>query len=289
MTRSFSSNSGFSLVELMISLALGLVISGAVIQVMVSTNVTERLNRSVASVQENGRFIVARLRSEILMTGRYDPLSVQLNRDVDTVEEAAFVQNHPILLANDFALQPALGSKQAINGGNDTLVVGYQGQKDCRGSSLGYAADTEFYVINQYYVENQQLKCQGYDGRVLRGKVAVNVDVDPAAVILLDDVFSFQVLYGITNHDANGDHSARPIRYAKADELAAEFANDSQVVAVRIALLLKGEGAVKIDLQPRVKLLNEPAIQASEDGLFKQFETTITLRNMKNFMRNRKL
>lgn len=289
MSGSARTSAGFSLVELMIALALGLVLSGAVIQVLVSTNVTEKLNRSVASVQENGRFIMARLRSEILMTGRYEPLSVQLNRDVDTVEEASFVQNHPILLPNDFALEPGLGVIQASNGGDDTLVVGFQGNTDCRGSSLGYAPGEEFYVVNQYYIEERQLKCRGYDGRVLRGKIAPKADVDLSPVIILDDVFSFQVLYGITHHGVNGDHSARPVRYARADELAALIANNSQVVSLRIALLLKGEGAVKIDLKPRVKLLNEAVIQASEDGLFKQFETTITLRNVKNFMRNRKL
>lgn len=289
VNRSIQTNGGFSLVELMIALALGLVISGAVIQVMVSTSVTEKLNRSVGSVQENGRFIIARLRREILMTGRYDPLSVQLDRAVDTVEEAAFVQNHPILLPNEFALQPALGAIQGSNGANDTLVVGFQGSTDCRGSNLGYPPGTEFYVINQYFVVDHQLKCRGYDGRVVRGKIPPNLDVNNEAVTLLDDVYSFQVLYGITNHGVNGDHSAKPVRYARADELAAEIANNSQVVAVRIALFIKGEGAVKVDPKPKVKLLNEQAIVASEEGLFKQFETTVTLRNMKNFMRNRKL
>jgi type IV pilus assembly protein PilW len=289
VNHSIRANSGFSLVELMIALVLGLVISGAVIQVMVSTSVTERLNRSVASVQENGRFIITRLRREILMTGRYDPLSVQLDLAVDTVEEGSFVQNHPVILPNDFTLQPALGAIQGSNGANDTLVVGLQASTDCRGNSLGYAPGTEFYVINQYFVDGNQLKCRGYDGRVVRGKIPANVDVDNTAVTLLDDVYSFQVLYGITNHGVNGDYSAKPVRYATADELAAEIANNSQVVAVRIALFLKGEGAVKVAIKPRVKLLNEQSIVASEEGLFKQFETTVTLRNMKNFMRNRKL
>ena len=47
--------SGFSLVELMITLTLGLVIAGAVIQVLVSSSVTNTLNQAVAQVQESGR------------------------------------------------------------------------------------------------------------------------------------------------------------------------------------------------------------------------------------------
>ena len=46
---------GFSLVELMITLTLGLVISGAIIQVLVSSSVTNKLNQAVAQVQESGR------------------------------------------------------------------------------------------------------------------------------------------------------------------------------------------------------------------------------------------
>ena len=46
------SQAGFSLIELMIALALGLVISGAVIQVMVSSRVTQGVNQAVTSVQE---------------------------------------------------------------------------------------------------------------------------------------------------------------------------------------------------------------------------------------------
>lgn len=62
---------GFSLVELMITLTLGLVISGAVIQVLVSSSVTNKLNQAVAQVQESGRFIMARLSAEFYEVGRY--------------------------------------------------------------------------------------------------------------------------------------------------------------------------------------------------------------------------
>ena len=41
------SQQGFSLVELMITLTLGLVISGAIIQVLVSSSVTNKLNQAL--------------------------------------------------------------------------------------------------------------------------------------------------------------------------------------------------------------------------------------------------
>ncbi|MCC2614655.1 PilW family protein [Aestuariibacter halophilus] len=291
MSMSNHRNSGFSLIEIMIALTLGLVISGAIIQVMVSNSVTERLNRAMASAQEGGRFIMSRMRQELLMTGRYDLLSADLNRDVDVVDEANFVWNHPIPLPGDFDAAAAIGATQGAGGGNDTLVVSLLTNADCRGVTHGYdaAAGEEFYVVNQYFVEGTELKCRGYDGRVLRGQKAPEGNDGDAAYTLLDEVHSFQVLYGITNSAVTNDNSARPVQFVRADQLAAELAVNSQVVAIRIALLIKGEGNVEIAPLPQFKLLNEDAMNAPSNHLYKQFETTVTLRNVKNFMRNRKV
>jgi type IV pilus assembly protein PilW len=280
---------GFSLVELMISMTIGLMISGALIQIMLGNNVTERLNQAVSSVQESGRFIITRLRNDLIMTGRYDNLSPALNRDVDVAVEAAVVQNNPVPLAGDFVSDGAIGSIEGANGANDTLVVSAQGRTDCRGYKLGYAADEEFYVVNQYFVSGTSLQCRGFDGRVLRGqKVAVNNDSNNAYT-LLDDVHSFQVQYGVTNNLASHDNSSRPVRFVTADALSALRAAGSQVVAIRIAVLLKADSEVMIDPVPSFKLLDEVAFQPAEKRLFKQFETTITLRNVKNFVRSRNI
>lgn len=279
---------GLTLVELMISLAMGLLITGAVVQMLVSSQVTERLNRAVSSAQEGGRFIINRLRSDLLMVGRYDPLSPDLNRSVDIVNESAFVQNRPVILPGDLDNNLALGSMQGAAGASDTLVVGLQARRDCRGYKLGYPDNEEFYVVNQYYFEDRSLKCRGFDGRVLRGlRVAVGNNGD-AGFTLLDDVESFQVLYGVSAIAGSGDNTGRPVNYVTADQLPALRAQGAQVVAIRLALLIVGEGEVHIDPKPTFKLLNEAALVPPTNGLYKVFETTVTLRNTKNFVRTRK-
>ncbi|WP_339722971.1 PilW family protein [uncultured Paraglaciecola sp.] len=284
--KSYSKQSGFSLIELMISLTLGLIVSAAVIQVMISNNSTERLNRSIASAQENGRFIIARLRNDLIMTGRYDMLRPELNRDVDIVVEAAFVQNNPIPIVGDFSNGLTKGAIEGADSSSDTLMVMLQGSKDCRGASHGYN-DEEFLVVNEYFLDGTSLKCRGFDGRVLRGLKA-EVD-DATAYTLLDDVLSFQVQYGMTDNIASKDNSARPVKFIDADTLGAEKAAGALVVAIRIAILLKADSDVVISPVPSFKLLNEESIQPSEKRLYKQFETTITLRNSKNFARSRNI
>ena len=280
---------GFSLIELMITLALGLVISGALIQIMLGNNITERLNQAVGSVQESGRFIVNRLRNDLLMTGRYDMLDPQLNRNTDVVVEAAVVQNNPIPLPGDFISDASIGALEGANGANDTLVVSFQGASDCRGYKLGYAANEEFFVVNQYFISGTALQCRGFDGRVLRGQQNAVGNDGNTAYTLVDDVYSFQVQYGVTNTLAAQDNSSVPVRFVTADNLPAIRAAGAHVVAIRIALLLRADSDVTIDPVPNFKLLDEAPIQPNQPRLFKQFETTITLRNVKNFIRSRNL
>lgn len=280
---------GFSLIELMITLALGLVISGALIQIMLGNNITERLNQAVGSVQESGRFIINRLRNDLLMTGRYDMLAPQLNRNTDVVVEAAVVQNNPIPLPGDFVSDASIGALEGASGANDTLVVSFQGTSDCRGYKLGYAANEEFYVVNQYFVSGTSLQCRGFDGRVLRGQQNAVGNDGNTAYTLVDDVYSFQVQYGVTQVIAAQDNTSVPVRFVTADNLPALRAAGAQVVAIRIALLLRADSDVNIDPVPSFKLLDETPIQPNQPRLFKQFETTITLRNVKNFIRSRNI
>ncbi len=275
---------GFTLIELMISLTLGLIISAAVIQIMISNSVTQKLNRAIASTQESGRYIISRMRNELLMTGMYDRLNPNLNASVDIVEEESFVRNHPIVLPGDFVGRAELGSIQGASGASDTLVIGLQNTQDCRGYKLGYLAEESFYTVNEYFVSNGKLKCRGFDGRVLRGqRIAVGHN-NHAAFTLLDDVQSFQVTYGLADVTNNAGNSL-PSQYVDASQLAQAFANGRQVVSVRMAILVKGEGDISLPQASQFTLLNEASITMPDTGLYKVFETTITLRNMKNFVR----
>jgi type IV pilus assembly protein PilW len=276
---------GFTLIEIMISMALGLVIAGAVIQIMVSNSVTEKLNRALASTQESGRFIINRLRSEMLMVGLYDQMDPKLNLDVDVVKENNFVRNHPVILPNQFAVRNDLGSKQGAGGANDTLVVSLQSKMDCRGYALGYENEETFYVVNEYFIADNKLKCRGFDGRYLRGEKAAEGHNAHKSVTILDDVVNFQVTYGVTDLVSTLG-SAIPTRFIAADDIQNALDDGKTIVALRIAIVIKADSDITVDQKPFFRLLNEDTYTPADYGLYKLFETTITLRNMKNFVRS---
>ncbi|MCW8107364.1 PilW family protein [Alteromonas ponticola] len=277
------SQRGFSLVELMISLVLGLVISGAIIQSLVSSRVTNSLNDAIAQVQESGRFIMQRLSRELIQAGRYDQVSAQVDNSTDLVVEAGWIHNRPVALAGDYITNVSLGASQGIAGANDELVVNFQGTADCTGNRHGYAPSDEFHVVNYYFVSQNQLKCTGYDGRVLRGlKVATT---SALTVVLLDNVESFQVQYGVSAPSATSEGQA--IRYVTANQLASLRASNQHVIAIRLGLLLRSDsGQMQQTVAPQYAVLNETAVTVDKAHYFQVFSKTLTLRNMKNFVRN---
>jgi type IV pilus assembly protein PilW len=72
---SMNRNAGFGLVELMIALVLGLILVLAVIQVFLASNQTFALQRKVAVTQEDARFVLTRMASEIRMVNMYGCLN----------------------------------------------------------------------------------------------------------------------------------------------------------------------------------------------------------------------
>ncbi|MBU2979103.1 PilW family protein [Alteromonas sp. C1M14] len=274
---------GFSLVELMIALVLGLVISGAIIQTMVSSRVTNSLNQVVAQVQESGRFVMRRLNRDLVEAGRYDEIIAHVDSTYDSSVESAFIQNKPVGLAGDYIGNTTLGASQAGSGGNDELVINFLGSEDCTGNRFGYAADTEFHVVNKYYVSDGQLYCTGFDGRVLRG---LRSPVGSSkSVVIMDNVESFQVQYGITDDVASSEGQA--VRYVTASDLPALRSSDHQVVAIRIGVLIKSDDALVSNMEVRsIAVLNESKVTTDSSHYFQVFTQTLALRNMKNFVRS---
>ncbi|MEM0909530.1 MAG: PilW family protein [Pseudomonadota bacterium] len=279
-----SFHKGLTLVELMVALALGALVAVSIVQALISNRLSDDLNKSIASAQENGRFIMTRLRNDLLNGAYYDPLSADLNRDVDVTEEAAFLRANFIPLPGTYASRAELGSIEGADANSDTLVIAMQGLRDCRGYKLGYDADEEFFVVNEYFLENNSLKCRGFDGRWLRGQKGPEGHNGHASVTLMENVLDFQVMYGITRTDV-ANTGGSPVRYIDASELAGALASNAYIVALKTAVIIKGDGDGFVSEPATFKIFEEDKKTAPDRGLYKAFQTTITLRNANYFVR----
>ena len=70
------SQSGFTLVEVLVSLALGLFLIGGAIQLFVQSKQTYRLQDSLSRIQENGRLAMESMVTDIRMAGYVPPSAV---------------------------------------------------------------------------------------------------------------------------------------------------------------------------------------------------------------------
>jgi len=154
---------GFSLIELMIAMLLGMILLGGVFQVFVATKNGQRLQNSMAEVQENGRYAIHFLRENILMAG--------------------FSSISPI-----DAFDPTTISDNNLN---DQITIRFQSTTDCLGSPLLPAENG--IAINRLFVdaETLSLRCDGNGGN------------DEPALSMVEGIEAMQILYGTDDDEDN--------------------------------------------------------------------------------------
>jgi len=233
MNRSLSR--GFSLVELMIALVLGLVVTLAATQMFNINQRSFQLQQAMADIQEQGQLTLRFIANDIRMTGFFDP---------DTAGDVGVV------------VSGGMASANGASGASDRLTIAYHGREDCEG---GTSVDLT-QVINSYWVSDGALRCNG------------NLSA-ASGVALIDNVESFQVLYGLRAAGL----PPRVEQYVTAGSIGA---ND-QVIAIKVAFMLSND---EVYLGPEtasqsVVLLDEK-IDTPEDGAMRRlFYRTVAIRN----------
>jgi len=274
-----NSQSGFTLVELMISVTLGLIITSSMVQVYQSNNKLQTYNYALSNIQQDGRYIISALRQSLMMVGMYNEFSANLDRSVDVEIEGRFIKDHPVVLEADFALEPTLGSKEGTGSNPDSLVINMMDVDSCTGSNFDFADGSEFHTVNEYFLDETTLRCRGHDGRFLRGLKPNGASGQ--SVALLENVHNFQVLYGISQPTA-GVETGAVTSWISADRLVAFVNADGSlpVVGIKLAMLIKNDDDIVIENTRSLKMLGHDKFTPSDDGLYRVFETVIVFRNV---------
>jgi type IV pilus assembly protein PilW len=275
---------GLTLVELMIAMVIGLVLTGGVIQIFVANNQTYRVTENMSRVQENGRFALDNLGKIIRLAG--------FKGDTETSPDAEYVTNTTASPAITFTNgQTVSGTDGGIGAANnldpsDALFIRYRGASlgsmtDCIGTNIGQGtAFAGNNVVNRYFINNGSLMCHS--------------SAAPAvAQPLIDNVISMQVLYGI-NTDSTAFHDVQAECYLDASNVVAGAVSDcisglnfEQVVSIRIRLLLStpddnltADGAsVTFSFDDDGSVDTVIPAGAPARGLYRELTKTISLRN----------
>jgi type IV pilus assembly protein PilW len=306
-------NRGLSLIELMVSLVIGLVIMIAVVSAYIGASGATRVAEAQARMNEDGQAVLTILSQQLRMAGNNPK---QVDYDVSTPRHPVYNTVTYIVRGcdgkfSDIAAADISALACAGGGGPDAIAVTYEADRyntvptaggaptDCLGQALtvltatpkvwnGTAsvptnvtytvAENRFYVGTSTAVVSPSLYCKGNGG----GGAA-------AAQSLVENVEDLQFVYGTAPSTATPSTLA-VAGYLNAGDLATatglsgmatEEARWGQVVTVRICAVIRSEKPIVQDLDSARYVQCDGTVNTAPADLRlrRAYSTTVVLRN----------
>ena len=247
---------GLSLIELLIAMLLGLMLTAGALQMMLTSQEIYQTTDTLSRIQENGRFALNFLAKDFRMAG----YNTTEKADGKVFWDGACGATNPTCTTN------GAGSNSDQIG----VLMDPSNDLDCLGNAV---ASENTVIANVYYIDDPEndlissLYCHGFD-------ISANDWVDPNPQPLVDGVDNMQILYGVTNPTANNAITS----YVSADDVT----NWATIGAARISLLLtngqaQGNGNNE---ERKFNLLDADTITVTDQHNRQAFSTTITINNI---------
>lgn len=276
---------GFTLIELMISLTLGLVIMLAAMQLLLTNQMSFNLQSGMGNVQENGRFALDYINGTV-RSAEYSQSDTSTTTGIITD-----VNELPGLAATDIDLISRNDLSALGKGSSDQLVTRMwvsqtmidAGYRDCEGNAV---ASPRFVVI-RYFVRADTpsgslaaLACDA--GNYVSGATAVGSYGDDG-IVLLSNLDSFQFFYGVAVLPTPELGQRYPARYLTASQYTDLPVPRPVIVSLRIGLLVRSNEKVgtNITTLPDVKVLEKTitGTELNDKFIHRLFTSTLALRN----------
>lgn len=275
------SRRGFTLVELMVAIGLGLLLSLAATQLFVANQVSFNFQRSTGDVQASGRYAIDQIASDLRMAGLINqgqapiPSIVMFTSDVPGLASASYV-------SADNTSQSGATPTSGI-GSTDQITLQYAmpvDGVDCQGNTVTQGT----YLVERYFIRDdpdvpntKSLACSS--GTY---SFAGTVTMSTTSTVLASGVDSFKVLYGLDD-GVNG--VAQVSRWVSAGTYQAMAVPRPAIVAVQVGIYLKSGESVGNGIAPQadVWVLNNQITKASipvDNRLRRLFVTTTALNNV---------
>lgn len=285
---------GVSIIEIMVSLVIGLFVVGAVLLNYLGSGVSGKQATYAAQMTEDAQIAFAQISRDVQMAGYADVTNILSNGGTT----ATFVRpaiTHPLRgCETGFVDANAtwMGATCAATGTSHVFEVTYQTTTvtnvqtsgnftDCLGASVAASLNNGmgpgvYFTNNRYYVANSasgrpELYC-----------------ASPASAgsPIAENVQSMKIWYGVApNWNAVDKSSRQPTRYVTAANMPASPANDwGKVVSVRICLLMRTAEPVLTGEDPKGYLnCDGSAIDSTDGRMYRAFFTTVAVRNKMGF------
>lgn len=205
---------GFSLMESLLALAVGLILVLGASQVVISSRMTHASQQAAMLLQDDARFVLGKLMQDIRQVGMFGCLAT------------AVIDNAPPAFDRPIAWSTGSGSTSltlitADSGGSkpDWTVL-----SDCTGTAQAYAGNSPTPTPGQIRFAIRQLT---YTFEA--GQLKISTPAAPAKAVLVDNVQRFDISFGVADKPA----SVKVVRYEPSP------ADASLIRSVRIQMTLQ--------------------------------------------------
>lgn len=289
--------SGVTLVELMVSMTIGLFLLGAVGMIYITTSGSARSSTLESQMNEDASLALEILQQQIRLAGFSTVDTATSKRKFSGIAvrgcDGGFTTNNGTTEFGTLACPTATTGSDAIavryeatllnsqevgttnlpgNCSYDSITAWVAGATEGSAESITLA-DNRYYIADDGDVPT--LYCKGRDGSVDDGF--------SAAAALIPNIEDMQIQYAITNLPVDGE--ALPHQVTAYVE-AADLANWSRVAAIRICLIARSAQPVPTGDNSRSDLgwyrdCAGDAVTKDDRYLRRAYVTTIQLRNMR--------
>lgn len=253
---------GFTLLELLIALALGSIVMASAVLLFVSGQQNLQLQNSAGSIQDDQNFGMAYIASGIRLANLNNPTAT-VNPEVDHAGIVFSAGNFPSNVtlesnfATDFVSKATSRESNFTNAGGpilqDQLVIQYRpsevGGFDCTGTAITTRNE---YVIERYFVrtDNQSAVHESTDelksvlacaaGRYAVGDTATSISssfYDENGQVVLKRIELFKVRFQVQNADGNR-------AYMMLEDYVGLTDDHPRVIAVQLAAITRGANPI---------------------------------------------
>jgi type IV pilus assembly protein PilW len=273
--------SGFTLVELMISIILGLLITAAAVQLFITGQVSLSMQKSLADIQDSGNFGLNYVMAD-LRKANLDAIRAVVDDQTAHGGIVLTTQNTPLKDAADKPIEIDKELLSYIEGGGDSalglsntnkksdqLVIQYRANQigtDCEGRTITAAeVDAGIYIVQRYFLRkdtntntnepNQALALVCHAGRYQKASQLIqNYAKNDEGQIIMRRVDYFHVLLGVAEQINDG--SFTNFRYLTIEQyqqmaktLRAKVPSETppRVLAVQLGAIVRAADSVGKD------------------------------------------
>jgi len=252
----YGSQKGFTLIELMIGMVLGIFVIGGIYTVLVGNTNAYTVVKSTTTLHEDARSGILYLRQQFHMAGWRSEV------DISTSEKDYSGGTITFDSEGDFVEEQILFGRDGANDeSNDEIVIRFRGTTvqdapfDCTGQAVTAGTATVQFSVNNA----QQLECTVIT-------VPVPATTPPIKGIVLDNVELFKIQYFDGSKFVNA-------AAATADD------NFKNIVALRFAIMLKGEKNAKQAFSQKHYIFGKE-VTFNDNIVREVFQETVRLHNV---------